>query len=368
MKTTEEGAFPSVEQIEAHSSQELMSVNLTRGSWSRRIAALFVAGLFTVLLLAIAFLPWVQTVQGYGRVIAYSPNDREQNIEATVEGQIVTWYVTEGSRVKKGEPIVEISDIDPNFMERIQTERQAALSKLNAAQKSLEASQRNLERQRELFRKGLSSRRAFELAEIEEAKFLGDVASAAAELAKVETRLARQASQKVAAPRDGIIQHILALSGGIFVKPGDLLATIVPDTESRAVEIFIDGNDLPIVDVGRVARLQFEGWPAIQFSGWPSMAIGTFEGRVSLIDPSDNGMGKFRILVTPTGDTRWPESHYLRQGVRAVAWVNLDTVRLWWELWRRFNAFPILPRGATPAEGKKQGVTRSLNTPDDEKK
>ena len=88
-------------------------------------------------------------------------------------------------------------------------------------------------------------------------------------------------------------------------------------------------------------RLQFEGWPALQFSGWPSIAVGTFGGRVPLVDPTDNGKGKFRVLVEPDPDEQqWPSHRFLRQGVRANGWVLLNVVPIGYELWRQFNGFP----------------------------
>jgi multidrug efflux pump subunit AcrA (membrane-fusion protein) len=344
----EEKRFLTIAEVKTELGGHLQAPDRVNSSRSVLIAAVVVLSIFVLSVIGMVFIPWVQTVQGYGRIVAYSPNDRQQNLEATVDGQITRWHVLEGSQVKKGDIIVEITDIDPNFFERVQLERDAALAKLNASQKSLEASQRNLDRQRKLFYEGLSSRRAFELAEIEEAKFLGDVASASAEVAKVETKLARQASQSVVAPRNGVVQRIVAPQGGVLVKQGDLLAVIVPDTQDRAVELLIDGNDLPIVQIGKPVRLQFEGWPAIQFSGWPSVAIGTFGGTIAVIDPSDNGKGKFRVLVLPDARDHWPDTRYLRQGVRAVGWIMLDTVKLGWELWRRFNAFPLSAESAPP--------------------
>jgi hypothetical protein len=82
----------------------------------------------------------------------------------------------------------------------------------------------------------------------------------------------------------------------------------------------------------------------VQFSGWPSVAVGTFAGTVVFVDPLDNGEGKFRALIMPdetaAASDQWPSSLYLRQGVRANAWVLLDTVRVGYELWRQFNGFP----------------------------
>ena len=99
-------------------------------------------------------------------------------------------------------------------------------------------------------------------------------------------------------------------------------------------------------------RLQFEGWPAIQFSGWPSVAVGTFGGKVAVVDAADSGNGEFRILVVPDSEETgpWPESRYLRQGIRAHGWILLNRVKVGYELWRQFNGFPptILPPGYSP--------------------
>ena len=89
----------------------------------------------------------------------------------------------------------------------------------------------------------------------------------------------------------------------------------------------------------------------MQFTGWPSVAVGTFGGRVFLVDQTDDGKGKFRILVEPDSkDQAWPNKSYLRQGVRANGWVLLREVRLGWELWRQFNGFPptIADKEPTP--------------------
>jgi hypothetical protein len=145
----------------------------------------------------------------------------------------------------------------------------------------------------------------------------------------------------VVAPRDGIVFRIVANGhAGEIVKAGDVLAVLVPDTVDRAVEVWVTGNDMPLVREGAQARIQFEGWPALQFSGWPSVAVGTFAGRVSFVDATDNGAGLFRVLVVPADGVAWPAPIYLRQGVRAQGWIQLGRVRLGYELWRQFNGFP----------------------------
>jgi biotin carboxyl carrier protein len=259
-----------------------------------------------------------------------------------------------------------------------------------AAEQALETTRLNHDRQRALVAEGLASKRALELADLElvrartdldrarsaesaarseesaltadrmKAETDGaaaindslatlasadsDLASATAELARIEVRLARQTTQAVKAPRSGTILRVVAKQGGEMVKEGDVLAVIVPDTQDRAVELWIDGNDVPLVNPGRVVRLQFEGWPAVQFAGWPAVAVGTFGGTVAFVDATDDGKGRFRVLVVPDGKEPWPATRFLRQGSRANGWILLDRVRLGYEVWRQFNGFPpMLP-------------------------
>ena len=182
------------------------------------------------------------------------------------------------------------------------------------------------------------------------------------ELQEMENRIERFKARFVKSTCNGIIHRVAANLGGdgLYVKESDELAVIVPDTSDRVVEILIDGTDAPLVasylkenGKGPHVRLQFEGWPALQLAGWPSVAIGTFGGRVRQIDPSDDGFGKFRIIVEPEsmfdGD-EWPENTFLRQGNQVVGWVFLNKVKLGYELWRQFNGFP--PALAPKADDK----------------
>jgi multidrug resistance efflux pump len=174
-------------------------------------------------------------------------------------------------------------------------------------------------------------------------KARAEVSKADKELHDMENKVARQNTQlMITAPFDGYVVQISSNGGSQLVKEGDPICTLVPYTEERAVQIWLDGNDAPLVEAGRHVRLQFEGWPAIQFAGWPSVAVGTFGGTVVSVDMVDNGKGKFRCQILPdsTETVKWPEERFLRQGVRANGWVLLEQVPLWFEVWRKLNGFP----------------------------
>lgn len=293
-------------------------------------------------------IPWQQTAVGTGRVIAYSATERQQNINALVDGRLGKWFVQEGSIVKKGDKIVELYDNDPLIIQNLKNERNALLNRLEAANKATDYAYINIQRQQHLFEKGISSKRIVELANIDYFKLKSDAANTQSEISRINVRLARQANQVIIAPMDGMILRRNHGEGAVMVKAGDVLAIFVPDTQSRAVELWISGNDIPLIYPGQEVRLQFEGWPAIQFSGWPSVAVGTFGGIVKIVDNAGNGNGRFRILVVPKNNSAWPETRYLRQGVKAHGWVLLSIVTLGYELWRQFNGFPPTQAQGTP--------------------
>jgi multidrug efflux pump subunit AcrA (membrane-fusion protein) len=399
---------------------------------ARRVAV-GLASSFVALLLTALFAPWQQAVQGTGRVMAYTPLERQQSVDSPVAGRVVRWFVQEGSVVREGDRIVEISDNDPLLMARLDAERDALADRLasydeqviaarerlaavreaqqqairaaearfrmsqqelrvaeqneQAADAALDAASANLARQRALSEQGLASQRDLELAvlaereartrrdaararqdsarvdvsgkqaEVERARAdatsneasaraslqtsEADSANARATLTRMDVQIARQQAQLVTAPRSGTILRLLVNQGGEQVRAGEPVATLVPDTAERAVELWLDGNDASLVEPGRSVRLQFEGWPAVQFTGWPSVAVGTFGGRVAFVDSTDDGQGNFRVVILPDpNDEPWPSTRFLRQGVRANGWVLLRRVSVGFELWRQLNGFP----------------------------
>lgn len=273
------------------------------------------------------------------------------------------------------------------------SERVAASERaLDQAQATLVAARQNIDRQKALLARGLTPVRSVELAQADYDRAVAEVsrsenglraaradqeaierdrmrvendydaqlkdatatrASATAAVRPIETRLARQTTQDIRAPRDGVILRLLAQPGSEVLKAGQPLAVLVPETDQQVVELWVKGNDMPLLHVDDPVRLQFEGWPAVQFVGWPSVAVGTFGGRIILVDATDDGSGKFRLLVAPDpNDDPWPPKQYLRQGVRTNGWVLLKMVPLWFELWRQFNGFPpTSPKGPILSDG-----------------
>ncbi|MEN9513081.1 MAG: hypothetical protein RJB16_841 [Bacteroidota bacterium] len=171
----------------------------------------------------------------------------------------------------------------------------------------------------------------------------GEIAGTTGEVAKNRNILANYISrgnQKwLIAPQDG--QIIKAKKSGIneIVKEGEMIVEMVPTQIDFAIELFVEPMDLILINRGQKVRMIFDGFPAIVFSGWPNNSYGTFGGEISMVENNRNENGKFRILVIPDSDQKgWPKE--LKTGTGARGFALLNTVPIWYELWRQINGFP----------------------------
>lgn len=113
------------------------SVLEVRAPRAARVLARLVVIFLMIGVLTLIFVPWQQSLPGQGRVIAYAPLERQQFIEAPIEGRIQEWHVQEGDRVGAGDLIADISDNDPDIIARIERERLTVESRRTAAQTTI---------------------------------------------------------------------------------------------------------------------------------------------------------------------------------------------------------------------------------------
>jgi multidrug resistance efflux pump len=247
-------------------------------------------------------------------------------------------------------------------IEKLKSEWDVAQAELEGVRREVVGADKELEAKKyELEQKRREAQTKVDYARAMREDAAGQAATTRKEMGDVEIKLGELDRLVITAPRDGTIFRMPIFERGQMVKEGDDLFTIVPDSEERAVELWVSGNDTPLVRPGDHVRVQFEGWPAVQFAGWPSVAVGTFGGQVISIDATDDGTGKFRALLKQEDDAPWPSERFLRQGVRANGWVMLSRVTLGYEIWRQLNGFPpVVAKDAAAAEGKKDGKKPKL--------
>jgi multidrug efflux pump subunit AcrA (membrane-fusion protein) len=236
-------------------------------------------------------------------------------------------------------------------LEQRQLKLQETAAKFNATQNKLQSTQNELINAKI----ELSSLRAeyqdkIAKAESEKQSALSYGYDTEGSLAKLENELQnieiRNSFYTLRAPQSGYVVRALQEGIGEIIKENDPVVTIMPESQDLAAEIYVTATDVPLITPGRHVRLQFDGWPALQFSGWPSVSVGTFGGRVSVVDYVNSKGGYYRILVVPdtTHDQNWPKQ--LRIGSGVYGWAMLDVVPIWFEIWRQLNGFP--PSISTP--------------------
>lgn len=406
-----------------------------------KILAKWLVGLFLGLLV-ILFLPWQQNINGTGSITALDPADRPQTVQTAIAGRIEAWHIREGQYVNKGDTIMRLSEIkdkffDPDLLLRIGEQIDAKESTIGAKRQKSEAlgdqivalegalqlklsqvrnklaqarlkvksdsadlvaervqfeiARQQLERQQNLFDKGLKSRTELEARTLKfqesaakvmavenkylasqnelinaridlngvEAEYrekiskarsdlsgtLSEVYESSGELSKLENEFVnmqiRNSNYYVVAPQNGFIVRAQKAGLGETLKEGDAVVTIMPQYPEMAVAMYVRPMDVPLIQVGRKVRMEFEGWPALQFSGWPSVAVGTFGGIVRVVDyvETPEKGNRYRVLVAPDPEEEpWPEQ--LRMGSGVYGWVMLDEVPIWYEIWRQMNGFP----------------------------
>ena len=114
-------------------------LGLTRSSNRLRWFSRILFGAFLCLILGLIFLPWQQFIQGVGSVVAYDPLERSITVEAPLPGRVRRAYVVEGQPVKQGEVLFELADNDPNLLANLKVQREAAVSRREAAQQRVES-------------------------------------------------------------------------------------------------------------------------------------------------------------------------------------------------------------------------------------
>lgn len=186
---------------------------------------------------------------------------------------------------------------------------------------------------------------ADKLAKSESDKFsaLSNQLNATATASKLKNTLSNYSERKqfyyITAPQDGYVTKIVKKGLGGIIKEGTDIVTIMPAKYDLAVELYIKPQDLPLMRIGNNVSLQFDGWPALVFNGWPNTSVGMFTGDVVAIDQYISDNGKYRIIVAPTEQEKdWPIQ--LRLGSGAKAFILLNNVPIWYEVWRHMNGFP----------------------------
>ena len=253
---------------------------------------------------------------------------RSSDVGVKTGGRISVLRFEEGTRVRKGEVIAEIehADIEAQLeaARRAVAEAEATLAQASA---SLEEDRRNLERQRQLMKDGITTTQSLTGAEaaaaVSEARVrLGDAGIASA---RARVKVAEEALENtnVRAPFDGVVIKKRAEVGetvspfgvqGQSSREGGAIATIA-DLAELEVQTEVSENGVAKLTPAMPAEVKLQAYPDQQYRGrlrqiFPSAdrAKSIVEVRVTILDADVHVKPEMTASVTfeekPAGQPR----------------------------------------------------------------
>jgi len=284
------------------------------------------------------------------------------NIGANAFGKIVKLYVHEGDRVKKGQMLAQIENVQPGAdveanrasLEAAQTDSAAQEAALHTAQADLERANADLERAKLDYQRaeGLYAQALIAKQDYDAKKAAYD--SAVAGVAQGKARIIQSRAQKESADRriaqananlvrardvlnkteyvapfDGIVTNLPVREGetvviGIQNAPGSTLMTLA-DMSVITAEVRVDETDIVNVHNGQAAGVTIDAMPKQTFHGVVteignnamvrSTGVSTSQSTAASQEAKD-----FKVVVTLTDP---PEN--LRPGLSTTAKVTTST-------------------------------------------
>ena len=284
------------------------------------------------------------------------------NIGANAYGKITKLYVKEGERVKAGQLLATIDNIQPEAdvqanaasLDVAKTDYTASEAALKAAQTNIDKAKADLERAtldwkrgQELYKENLipksdyDTRKAtYDSAAAAYAQTESGVAQAKAQMQSSNRRIAqnqamlRRYSDVLSktvykAPYDGVVTYLPVREGesvvvGIQNQPGSTLMTIA-DVSVITAEVRVDETDIVNVKVGQPAEVSIDAIPKKKFKGTvteigDNALLRTTGVATSQSTSSSQEAKDFKVVVTLQ---EIPEN--LRPGLSATAKITTAT-------------------------------------------
>ena len=248
-------------------------------------------------------------LEASGFVIA----ERQATVSASTTGRIAKLFVSEGSRVRRGDLIAELdAGIPAAQVAYAQAGVLAAQRGVEVTRRRLEAARRSAARDQDLARQGFISAASVDQSssnvEALQAQLEAETSQVAVAREQQRIQAEQMASVRVRAPFDGVVTGLAAhegeivspiSGGGGFTRTG--ICTLL-DESSLAGEVDVNERYLARLRVGQRVAVRLPAYPAV-----------ALEGRVADLPTSiDRNTGAARVRIH--FDQPAPE---LRAGMRA---------------------------------------------------
>jgi HlyD family secretion protein len=226
---------------------------------------------------------------------------KKVDISATIAGQITHLAVEEGDRVKKGQFLLQIDEVNPRALARSnEYSMQALRGDLASARAALVQSRADLARAESNYKAGIipaadreRARTAVTTGEAAVEAAQRRVDQAAASLQGARDTLAKT---RIVSPMDGIVTARRVEEGEVAVigvqnSPGTVLLTI-SDMSVVEAELEVDETSIPTVKLGQEAEIRLDAYPNQTFRG-----VVTEVGSSPITSTDANAAIKFKVKV-----------------------------------------------------------------------
>lgn len=78
---------------------------------------------FFILAIIVLFLPWTQNIKVVGNVTTLYQEQRPQQLNSPIPGKIIKWYVKNGDYIKKGDTILQLSEVKDDYFDPLLVKR-----------------------------------------------------------------------------------------------------------------------------------------------------------------------------------------------------------------------------------------------------
>ena len=284
------------------------------------------------------------------------------NVGANAYGKITKLFVKEGDKVKKGQTVATIDNVQPEAdvaanraaLDVAKTDLIAQQAALNTAKTNIDKAKADLDRAsldwtrgQELFKQNLipksdydTRKAAYESASAAYAQSQAGVAQSRAQVDSANRRVGQNeatlrrfndvlSKTVYTAPYDGVVTYLPVREGesvvvGIQNQPGSTLMTIA-DTSVITAEVMVDETDIVNVKVGQAAEVSIDAIPKKKFKGTvteigDNALLRTTGVATSQSTSSSQEAKDFKVVVTLS---EIPEN--LRPGLSATAKITTAT-------------------------------------------
>jgi RND family efflux transporter MFP subunit len=183
-------------------------------------------------------------------------SQRYSVVAAEVDGLVERLHVREGDFVRRGAPLATLR------REVLQLDLEAKSAELREAEARLDLARQNLERARDLFESGVTSRQDLDAAVSESTAWRGRVDRLQAEIARARDDLARSA---IPAPFSGFVIRERTQVGEWLAVGAPVVEMI--DLEEPEILLEVPERHFAALRVGSAAAISFEALPGLRIDG-----------------------------------------------------------------------------------------------------